>query len=197
MRRRFSSRRSNRYAPSSAAASLGSTTPRSASSCNGHSNWNIEYVDGSNLPLWPFGFGLSYTTFELFDLRLEPSRIAADGETRVSVDVANTGERAGDEVVQLYVRDVAASRTRPVKELRGFARVTLEPGQRRTVTFTLGAEQLAFVDEPGRWLVEPGLFRLMVGTSSADVPLQAELHLSGEPVVVERRSRYLTEVSIR
>ena len=82
----------------------------------------------------------------------------------------NIGERAGDEVVQLYVRDVAASLTRPVKELRGFARVSLEPGRARTVTFTLAAEQLAFVDVPGRWLVEPGEFRLMVGTSSVDLP---------------------------
>lgn len=162
----------------------------------GHSNWNVEYVDGSNLPLWPFGFGLSYTTFALDGLHLEPAEIAADGETRVSVSVTNTGDRAGDEVVQLYVRDVAASRTRPLKELRGFARVRLAPGERRRVTFHLAAEQLAFVDEPGRWLVEPGVFRLMVGTSSADLPLEADLLVTGEPAVIEARTQYLTAVDI-
>jgi beta-glucosidase len=163
----------------------------------GHSNWNVEYVDGSNLPLWPFGFGRSYTTFELADLRLSSARIAAHGEVEVSVDVRNTGARTGDEVVQLYVRDVAASLTRPVKELRGFARIVLEPGESRTVTFGLAAEQLAFVDTPGRWLVEPGVFRLMAGTSSADLPLEAELHVVGEPAVITERSRYLTTVRVR
>lgn len=163
----------------------------------GHSNWNVEYVDGSNLPLWPFGFGLSYTSFELSDLRVAPAEIDADGETSVSVSVANTGDRAGDEVVQLYVRDVAASLTRPVKELRGFVRVSLEPGEARTVTFTLAAEQLAFVDIPGRWLVEPGEFRLMVGTSSVDLPLEAALIMGGTARVIESRSRYMTGVSVR
>jgi beta-glucosidase len=162
----------------------------------GHSNWNVEYVDGSNLPLWPFGYGLGYTSFELDGLELEPAEISASGETRVRVGVSNTGSHAGEEVVQLYVRDVAASRTRPVKELRGFARVALAPGERRTVTFTLPAELLAFVDEPGRWLVEPGSFRLMVGTSSADLPLEAELAIIGEPLTITGRTRYLSAVSI-
>jgi beta-glucosidase len=163
----------------------------------GHSNWNVEYVDGSNLPLWPFGFGRSYTTFELRDLHLSSTEIAADGEVAVSATVRNSGDRAGDEVVQLYVRDVAASLTRPVKELRGFARVSLEPGESRTVTFSLAAEQLAFVDTPGSWLVEPGEFRLMVGTSSVDLPLEATLTVTGAAQRLGARSRYLTEVSVR
>jgi beta-glucosidase len=163
----------------------------------GHTNWNVEYVDGSNLPLWPFGFGRSYTTFELSDLRLSSTEIPADGEVEVSATVRNTGERAGDEVVQLYVRDVEASLTRPVKELRGFARVTLEPGEARTVSFTLAAEQLAFVDVPGRWLVEPGEFRLMVGTSSADLPLETSLTVGGTARHLDARSRYLTPVRVR
>ena len=162
----------------------------------GHSNWNIEYVDGSNLPLWPFGFGRSYTSFELSDLRLDATEITAEGEVAVSVTVRNLGDRAGDEVLQLYVRDVAASLTRPVKELRGFARVDLEPGQSRSVTFSLVAEQLAYVDVPGQWLIEPGEFRLMVGTSSADVPLEATLSVTGEPIVTRQRSRYLTAVDV-
>jgi beta-glucosidase len=163
----------------------------------GHSNWKDEYVDGSNLPLWPFGFGRSYTTFELSDLRLSAARIPAHGQVEVSVDVADTGDRAGDEVVQLYVRDVAASLTRPVKELRGFVRLSLEPGERRTVTFTLDAEALAFVDVPGRWLVEPGDFRLMVGTSSADLPLEAGLTVVGTARHIEARSHFLTPVAVR
>jgi beta-glucosidase len=162
----------------------------------GHTNWNVEYVDGSNLPLWPFGFGRSYTSFELFDLRLDATEIAADGEVAVSVVVRNSGDRSGDEVVQLYVRDVAASLSRPVKELRGFARVSLDPGQRRTVTFRLSAEQLALVDVPGRWLIEPGEFRLMVGTSSADLPLEATLTVTGEPTVIRQRTCYLTAVDV-
>ena len=163
----------------------------------GHSNWRIEYQDGSNLPLWPFGFGRSYTTFDLADLRLSTAVIAADGEVEISATVRNSGDRAGDEVVQLYVRDVEASLTRPIKELRGFARVGLEPGEQRTVTFTLAAEQLAFVDEPGSWLVEPGRFRLLVGTSSADLPLEAALVVAGPARRIEARSRYFTEVSVR
>jgi beta-xylosidase len=162
----------------------------------GHSNWNVEYVDGSNLPLWPFGFGLSYSRFELSDLSVTPDTMAADGAAIISVAVANIGERAGDEVVQLYVRDVQASLTRPVKELRGFVRVSLEPGERRTVTFTLAAEQLAFVDVPGRWIVEPGVFQLMVGSASDDLPLAAQLLVTGEPRIIESRTRYLTPVTI-
>ena len=163
----------------------------------GHSNWKIEYQDGSNLPLYPFGFGRSYTRFELSDLRLSETEIAADGAVEISATVRNTGDRAGDEVVQLYVRDTEASLTRPVKELRGFARVTLEPGEGRTITFSLAAEQLAFVDVPGRWLVEPGEFRLMVGTSSAELPLEATLEVVGLARHIESRSRYLTGVSVR
>ena len=163
----------------------------------GHSNWKLEYQDGSNTPLWPFGHGRSYTTFEVSDLRLSATEIAPDGEVEVRCEVRNTGDRPGDEVVQLYARDVEASLTRPVLELRGFARVTLEPGQARTVAFTLAAEQLAFVDVPGRWLVEPGEFRLMVGTSSADLPLEAVLNVRGAPRHIESRGRYLTGVSVR
>jgi beta-glucosidase len=163
----------------------------------GHSAWRIEYQDGSNLPLWPFGHGLSYTTFELSSLRLDAAEVTADGAVEVSVSVRNIGDRAGDEVVQLYARDEEASLTRPVKELRGFARVSLAPGERRRVTFTLDAEQLAFVDVPGRWVVEPGTFRLMVGTSSADLPLQASLTVVGTARRIEARSHYLTRVTVR
>lgn len=127
------------------------------------------YLFDTTEPLWPFGFGRSYTTFALESLALDPAEIRTDGTTRVSVDVVNTGERAGDEVVQLYVRDVVSSVTRPVRELKGFQRVTLAPGERRTVTFDVGPAELRFYDRAMRRVVEPGEFEILVGASSADL----------------------------
>jgi beta-xylosidase len=162
----------------------------------GRSHWHGDYVDGSHLPLWPFGHGLSYTRFALHGLELDRAAVGPDGEVAISVEVENVGRREGDEVVQLYVRDEEASVTRPVKELRGFARVPLAPGERRRVTFALAAEQLAFTGLDGRLVLEPGRVRVMVGTSSADLPCQAELEITGEATVLARRSRYLTEVTV-
>jgi beta-glucosidase len=161
----------------------------------GRSNPLGDYVDGSPRPLWPFGFGLSYTRFELSDLQLDRASIGPGDEVAISVSVANTGNRAGDEVVQLYVRDLEASVTRPVKELRGFVRVTVDAGERRRVEFRLAAEQLAFTGLDGRLILEPGRFRVMVGTSSEDLPCQAELELTGETVEVTARTRYFSAVS--
>jgi len=124
------------------------------------------YVDLTREPLWPFGHGLSYTTFAVSNVRVSPTVIASDGTAQVSADVANTGTRAGDEVVQLYIRDVVSSVTRPTKELRGFERVSLQPGERKTVTFPLGPEALSLVDRRMQRVVEPGRFEVMVGTSS-------------------------------
>jgi len=120
-------------------------------------------------PLFPFGHGLSYTTFAYANLRVEPARIGVGGTATVSVQVTNTGQRAGDEVVQLYLRDQVSSLTRPVKELKGFARITLQPGETRTVTFTLTPGSLAFLDAQQECVVEPGLFDVMVGSSSVHV----------------------------
>ena len=144
------------------------------------SEWHRDYVDGPHLPLWPFGHGLSYTRFELSGLEVAGSPADTDGEVVVSLDVSNVGSRAGDEVVQLYVRDVAASVSRPVKELRGFARVRVPAGERRRVTFSLAVEQLAFTGVDGRLIIEPGRHVLMVGTSSADLPLRAEVEVRGQ-----------------
>jgi beta-glucosidase len=162
----------------------------------GRSQPRGEYVDGSNRPLWPFGFGLSYTRFEVGGLTLDRTRVEATGEVALSVEVANVGDRAGDEVVQLYVRDEQASVTRPVKELRGFARVSLDPGERRTVTFRLAAVQLAFTGVDGRLILEPGTFRLMVGTSSDDLPCQAAFEVIGERLDLDNRNRYFTSVTV-
>ena len=127
------------------------------------------YTDMPNTPLFPFGHGLSYTTFAYSDLRLSAPEIAFDGELSVEVTVTNTGPRAGDEVVQLYVRDLVGSLTRPVMELKGFQKIRLASGAARKVTFTLTAEDLAFYSARERWEAEPGEFAVFVGTSSADV----------------------------
>ena len=159
----------------------------------GRSNPKGDYVDGSTKPLWPFGFGRSYTTFDVSNLRLDRDRIpASGGEIEVSVDVGNVGDRLGDEVVQLYVRDEDATVARPVRELRGFRRITLAPGERRTVRFRLSSEQFAYVGADYRRVIERGRIRLFAGTSSQDLPLEATLELEGPTVELVKRRRYLT-----
>jgi beta-glucosidase len=133
-----------------------------------------DYLDLTGMPLFPFGFGLSYTTFEYSNLRIDPSTIDPSGTVSVRFTVTNTGGRAGDEVVQLYVRDVLASVARPVMELRGFSRLHLTAGGSREVTFALGADDLRVLDRDLRWVVEPGAFRVLVGASSEDIRLRGE-----------------------
>jgi beta-glucosidase len=134
-----------------------------------------DYVDLTGQPLFPFGFGLSFTTFEYTGLRVEPAQISALESATVRCTVTNTGSAAGDEVVQLYVRDVLASVARPVMELRGFQRVRLQPNESREVTFQVGPEHLRMLDREMNWIVEPGAFRLMVGASSKDIRLRGAL----------------------
>ncbi len=162
----------------------------------GRSTWMGPYVDGSNLPLWPFGFGLSYTGFVVRDLLLDRASVAIDGEFGASVEVENVGEREGDEVVQLYIRDDEASVTRPVKELRGFKRIRLAAGEKRRVTFRVAAEQLAFSGVDGRLRLEPGRSTVMAGTSSEDLPCTATIEITGSPRAVGKRSRYFTPVVV-
>jgi beta-glucosidase len=123
-------------------------------------------------PLFAFGYGLSYTTFAFANLRLEHRDIKLTEMTHVLVDVTNTGTRRGDEVVQMYIRDVVSSVTRPVKELKGFRRITLDPGETQTVAFPITPDRLAFYDIDMIYRVEPGEFRIMVGSSSRDEDLQ-------------------------
>ena len=163
----------------------------------GHSQPKGDYVDGSVKPLWPFGFGLSYTTFTVDALCLDATELATDGgELSISVDVTNTGQRAGDEVVQLYVRDDEASVARPVRELRGFCRVTLAPGECRTVTFRLSAEQFAYTGADRRRVIEPGTIGIEVGTSSVDLPLTASVTMIGPTIELRQRTRFLTETTV-
>ena len=163
----------------------------------GRSNWKGPYVDGPTTPLWPFGHGRSYTTFALSRLELDRTELATNaGELRVSVDVANVGTRAGDEVVQLYARDEEATVARPVLELRGFRRVSLAPGERRTVTFELSAEQFAYVGADLRRVIEPGRIHLWIGTSAEDLPLEADVDLVGSTVHLVERQHYLTRTDL-
>ena len=127
------------------------------------------YADAPNDPLFPFGFGLSYTSFSYSDPRVSAAEMSRDGELRVSVTLTNTGSRAGTEVVQLYVRDLVGSVTRPVKELKGFQKVELGAGQSREVAFNLKASDLAFYTAAGKWEAEPGAFKVFVGGNSRDV----------------------------
>ena len=128
-----------------------------------------DYLDLTGMPLFPFGHGLSYTTFEYSNLRITPAAIGAANRVTVQCMVKNTGDRIGDEVVQLYVRDVLGSVARPVMELKGFTRLRLPPGTTQQVTFTLGPEHLKMLDVDRKWIVEPGVFRVMVGSSSKDI----------------------------
>ena len=124
------------------------------------------YTDAPNTPLFPFGFGLSYTTFDISAPKLSADTLSPNGTVDVSVTVKNTGDRAGAEVIQLYVRDLVGSSTRPVKELKGFQKTHLEPGQSETVTFSLKPEDLAFYTAARKWETEPGDFKIFVGNSS-------------------------------
>ena len=125
------------------------------------------YLDIASTPQFPFGYGLSYTRFEYSGLQLDRKEIGPGGQLKVSVEVRNTGVRPGDEVVQLYIRDLVGSITRPVRELKGFQRIHLEPGEARTVHFTLGPDELGFYNTRNEYVVEPGKFHLWVGPNSA------------------------------
>jgi beta-glucosidase len=135
---------------------------------NSQERYRSKYQDETNAPLFPFGYGLSYSTFKLSGLTLDRSEIKTGEQVTVSVDIENTSSRAGDEVVQLYIRDVVASVTRPVKELKGFRRVSLQPGERKTIAFQLGTQELGFHNRDMKFIVEPGKFEVMVGTSSVE-----------------------------
>jgi len=134
-----------------------------------------KYFQAKAEPLWPFGHGLSYTTFEYSNLTATPTSATS---ATVAIDITNTGQRRGDEVIQLYVRDEFASIVRPVLELKGFQRITLAPGEKRTLTFPLDKSAFAFYDPKSKdWIVEPGDFTVMAGSSSADIRMSKTLTL--------------------
>jgi beta-glucosidase len=135
------------------------------------------YADMSALPLYPFGFGLSYTTFEYSNLQITPEETGPSGEIYVSADIKNNGKRDGSEIVQLYFDDIISSMSTPVKELAGFKKISLAAGEKKTVKFRLTSEQLAFLDKNLEWVVEPGKFKVMVGSSSEDIRLTGEFEV--------------------
>lgn len=134
-----------------------------------NNKYTSKYLDLPWTPLFPFGYGLSYTRFKFANLQLSAPRIRPDGSLTVTADLENVGQRAGDEVVQLYIRDVVATVTRPIKELKGFQRITLQPGEKKRVEFKLTSRELGFYDRQMRFVVEPGAVKVMVGSSSEDL----------------------------
>jgi beta-glucosidase len=147
----------------------------------GRSHWKGDYIDGPAAPLYPFGHGLAYTTFALSDATLGRTELSWHDSVTTAVTVTNTGDRAGDEVVQLYVRDPVASVTRPVLELASFVRLELGPGESRTVTFDTPVGQLGFYDRGCDYVVEPGRLDVLVGTSSADLVEVGSVEVAADP----------------
>jgi len=161
---------------------LAETWPKSLDQLPPMMDYNIRhgktYMYFKGEPLYPFGFGLSYTTFKYANLRTSEPQVAKNGEVTASVDVTNTGSRAGDTVVQLYVKHLASKVERPEKQLRGFKRVTLQPGETKTVEIPLKASQLAYWDEKAKdFRVETEPVRLMVGDSSAELQASTTLRV--------------------
>jgi beta-glucosidase len=152
------------------------TFPRSAGHLPAFYNYKPSarrgYLFDDVSPLFAFGFGLSYTTFALKNVRLKKKKIRTKDSTQALVDVTNTGSRSGTETVQLYIRDLVSSVTRPIKELKGFQKIELQPGETKTVAMDITPESLAFYDVHMKYVVEPGDFEIMVGNSSRDSDLQ-------------------------
>jgi len=153
------------------------------------------YVETPWEPLYPFGHGLSYTKFAYSNLEITPEQVQDEEELQISCEVENVGERAGDEVVQLYIHDLVATVTRPRKELKGFQRITLKPGERKKLTFALPVELLSYHDRDMNLVVEPGEFEVMVGASSEDIRLEGKFELE-ELREVGNRCRFCTQVNI-
>jgi beta-glucosidase-like glycosyl hydrolase len=161
----------------------------------GAENTGVSNLDPT--PLFPFGHGASYTTFAVDDLRISAAEVPTDGEFTVTVRVRNTGGRGGDEVVQRYLRDVLAQVTRPVRQLTGFARVPLEPGEAKDVRFTVHTDRTAFTGRDLTTIVEPGEIEIQVGTSAADLPCRGSVRLTGPVRTVGRDRVLVTPAEVR
>lgn len=155
-----------------------------------------EYLTIDTKPLFPFGYGLSYTTFEYSNLVIAPEKVSPGSYVDITFKVKNTGNLAGEEVVQLYIHDEWASVERPVKELKGFARIHLEPQEEKEVTFRLFTDQLAFYDENMRFIVEAGTFEVMVGASSEDIRLRGKFEVTETKVITKYR-KFASEVIVK
>jgi len=154
----------------------------------GRSHWKGKYVEIDSQPQYPFGYGLSYTIFQYSDLQIGAQQVGAHDTVTIRVNVCNSGEREGDEIVQLYTHTRDASVTRPVKELRGFKRVTLQPGETRAVTFQLSVKQLAYYNRALEYVVEPGTVDVMVGSSSEAIHQQGTFTIVGESATIHSKT---------
>jgi len=163
----------------------------------GRSQFSGNYVDLSTKPLYPFGFGLSYTTFEYSNLRLSKTKVDGSSTIEISCDVKNVGAVAGDEVAQFYVHDREATITRPVQELAGFCRIPLNPAETQTVSFGLKISQLAFYNVDMEFVVEPGNIDVMVGSSSEDVRLRGDFEITGGVLKIAGPRPFLSEAKHR
>jgi len=160
------------------------------------SNWYVDYVAEKVTPLYPFGHGLSYTAFDYGDLFISREQATRGESVDVSLKVTNTGSVAGDEVVQFYIRDEFASAPRPMKELKGYARVTLQPGESKTVTFHLPVDQLAFYDNNMNLVLEPGRIFVMLGSSSDDIRLNGEFEITGKGTMPVKERVFVCPVEV-
>jgi beta-glucosidase len=161
----------------------------------GRSHWQGQYCDMPTTPQFPFGHGLSYTRFEYSNLRITPVQVSAHEQVTVSLDLKNAGARQGEEVVQLYLHDRIGTITRPVKELKGFVRVALNPQEQKTITFHLSVAHAGFLNRDMAFVVEPGQVEIMIGSSSEDIRLSGEIEITGPVTPVERV--FITPVEVR
>lgn len=162
----------------------------------GCSMWTGNYADLPTKPLFPFGYGLSYTGFEYSNLEISANEVDIHGKLDISFDIENIGTRTGDEVVQLYLHDVYSNITRPVKELKGFKRITLNPGQKKRVVFTLFITQLGFYDRQMQFVIEPGTMEVMIGASSEDIRLNGSFEIVGDKIEISKIKSYFSEATV-
>jgi beta-glucosidase len=134
-----------------------------------------DYYNLTGQPLFPFGYGLSYTTFEYSDLTFSKDTISTKGYLKVEFTLKNTGKYEGSEVAQLYIKDIIASVSQPVISLKGFQKISLKPGESKKVSFTITPQELKILNAQNKWVVEPGDFRIMIGTSSKDLRLKGNI----------------------
>jgi beta-glucosidase len=160
------------------------------------SHWYEDYVTEKVTPLYPFGHGLSYTDFEYRCLTIQPEQVRSGELVDISLDIENIGQVSGEEVVQLYIHDVLACTTRPIKELKGYQRLKLEPGEVRQITFHLDINQLAFYDLDLRLVLEAGQISVMVGSSSQDIRLRGVFEIVGDPKVEVKERVFTCPVSV-
>jgi beta-glucosidase len=160
------------------------------------SNWFTDYVNESVKPLFPFGHGLSYTQFAYSDLSIKAPSVTVGGSVQISVKVRNTGKVTGDEVVQLYLQDVIGSLPRPVKELKGFVRLTLKPGEEKTIQFDVPVNLMAFFDRNLDLVLEAGKINVYVGSSSEDIRLNGEFEITGAKKMVVKQREYSCPVQV-